>query len=70
MDFDFGNICDNMTVFLQLVVIDNTSIDPYLLQNMVCNLNISTEQILNELLQNWKGFHPFINSVSIMCYCI
>lgn len=64
---DPSTLCTNLTLFSDVVAVDDNIIDTQLLQQTVCNLNINFSVLMEELKQNWDGFAEFIDTVSKSC---
>ena len=57
-------LCSNLTLFSDVVAVDNNIIDTQLLQQTVCNLNINFTLLVEELQQHWDGFAELTDAVS------
>ena len=61
---DVTALCSNLTLFSQVVAVDDNLMDTLQLQQAVCSLNINMSVILHQLRQHWSGFAHLMDAVS------
>lgn len=59
-------LCTNLTIFKEMVAVDDSIIDSGLLQQTVCSLDLNYTALFNELMQNWDGFGELVDAVCLL----